>query len=100
MDTILFRQLQAVSVAACQQLRIAGPSCIDRPHRVDDVFGFQAISFGDFGLPSLAAIQCPALCQQLRAGRTVNGAVYSAAAQQALVGRIDDTLYIQLGDIT
>jgi len=53
----------------------------------------------DAGLAGRAAADAAALGQQAGARRTVDGPVNTAAAQQAFVGRIDDGVNFQRGDV-
>lgn len=61
--------------------------------------GGQAIALGELGLSRFAAAQGAALGQQLRPCGTVDGAVHATAAQQALLGGVDDGVHFHGGDI-
>ena len=67
--------------------------------RYDDKLCWQAVALRDLGLSGLAAAQGAALGQQLRSGGTVDGAVYTSAAQQALVGSVDDGVHLHGSNI-
>ena len=60
---------------------------------------FQPISFCDFCLSRLAAVERPTLLLQFRPCRPVNCSVYTASAQQAAVGGIHNSLHIHLCDV-
>jgi hypothetical protein len=94
------RQREAVAVAAGQQVRLATPPvAVARPDRMDHIARRQPVSLGDPRLPGRAAADRAAFGQQLRSRRTVDGAVDPAAAQQRLVGGIDDGVDFQRGDV-
>ena len=66
---------------------------------MDDVPGRKVITAGDLGLTGLTAIQGFAFSQQVRAGSTVDRPVDAPAAEQTLIGRIDDRIDLKPGDI-
>ena len=93
-------QLQRRAVGRNQQLPLpvaAAPP--DGAHGVDDELRRQAVAFRDLGLSGFAAVQGAALGQQLRPGGPVDGPVHTSAAQQALVGGVDDGVHLHGGDI-
>jgi len=49
---------------------------------MNDVLGGQAIASGDLGVSCLAARQEPALVNEIWPGRSMNGAINTAAAKQ------------------
>ena len=49
--------------------------------------------------PRFATAQGAALNQQLRIGGTVDGAVHTTAAQQALLDGVDDSIHLHSGNI-
>jgi hypothetical protein len=59
---------------------------------MDDEAGGQIVAFRDFGVARFAAAQCPALFEQLRSCSPVDGAVNAAAAEQALVCGVYDSV--------
>jgi hypothetical protein len=50
----------------------------------------QPITSGDFGVAGLAATEGAAFGQQLRTGRTMDGAIDAATAKQRSVRGVDD----------
>src|SRR6188472_1569537 len=94
------RQRERGAIAGREQLLLALVAAApDRPHRVDDVSGLEAIAAGDLGGAGLAAAQRPALGQKLAARRAMNGAVNAAAAEQRPVGGVDDGIDVERGDV-
>ena len=93
-------QLQRGAVGRDQQFPlsvVAAPS--DGAYGVDDELRRQAVAFCDLGLSRFAAVQGAALGQQLRPGGPVDGPVHTSAAQQALVGGVDDGVHLHGGNI-
>ena len=100
MKPILFRQAQGLTVAAGQQFRLAlFPVAIDRPDGMNHVTGLQSIAFRDLGLAGRAAVQATAFGQEPRPGGPMDRAVDPAAAQQAVVGCVNDGVDIQCRDV-
>lgn len=60
----------------------------------------EAVGFRYPAFPGRASSEGAAFLQQLRPGSPVNGSIHSAAAQQAVVGRIDDGLASETGDVS
>ena len=84
-------EFQRMAVAGGEQRRFAVLSVApDGADGVDDVPGRETEAGGDFGLPCGAAVQGTTVGQQLRPGGAVNGSVDSAAAQEGIVGGVDD----------
>ncbi len=54
----------------------------------------QAVALFDFGLSHFTTVQGAALSQQIRPGSAVNGARQRPTAQQALVGGVDDGIFM------
>ena len=75
------------------------PAPPHRSHGVDHPAGREAVAAGGLGVAGGAPAEAPALGQQARAGRPVDGAVDPAAAEQAGVGRVDDGVGGQPGDV-
>jgi len=63
------------------------------------VFRRQPVAAGNLGVAGGAAIQCSAFGQQLGTGCAVNGAIDTTAAEQRIVGGIDDCVHLQCGDV-
>ena len=97
---VFMRQLHAALITAFEQGGLVGVATMpDRSDGVDHVPGGQPVTSGDFGVTGGAAVQCPALGQQLGPGDTVNGAINTATAQQGIVGGVDDGIHLQGGDV-
>ena len=106
-----FGQLQTGAVAACQQLAVppGDPAGDDRPHRVQHIAAGKVVGRGDFGLarPLLVALALHQLLAgqpQLHAREGVDGVVDAAmaghkAAEHLAVGRVDDGVAAQGGDV-
>ena len=87
-------QRKACPIAGNQLFPLAVfPVLPHRANRMYYIFAGQAVSPRDFGLAGFAPAQGSALRQQLRPRRPVDTAVHAAAAQQALVGRVDDGVH-------
>ena len=71
----------------------------DRADGVDDMAGLEAIAARDLGLAGLAAAERAAFGEQLRPGGAMDGAVDAAAAEQGGVGRVDDGVDVERGDV-
>jgi hypothetical protein len=72
---------------------------VHRADRVDDVAGGQAVAPGQARLAGRAAAEGAALGQQLGAGRAVDGPVHTAAAEEAVIGGVDDGVNGELRDV-
>jgi hypothetical protein len=70
-----------------------------RADRVDDVLRGQVVAGGEPGVAGRAAAELAALGEQALAGAAVDRAVDPAAAEQAGVGRVDDRVDLQRGDV-
>ena len=70
-----------------------------RSHGVNDIARGQSITLGQFGLTGGATAQAPAFLQQSAPRGAMDGAVHAAAAQQRIIGGIDDGIHSQLGDV-
>ena len=57
------------------------------------------ISFGDLGVAGLAAVERPALGQQLGPGRIMDRAIDAAPAKERRIRRVDDGVNAQRGDV-
>jgi len=93
-------QLQRLPIAAPQQFGfpvLAIPP--DRTDRVDNVPGWQPVARSDPGLPSRATAERTAFLQQLGTGCPVDRTIHPAAAQEGLVGRVNDGVHPEGGDI-
>jgi hypothetical protein len=95
------RQEQASSIAAGQQIRFfIIPTLPDWPNGMDDVLSRQLVATGKTSFPGRTAAQCPALVEKFWSGSVVDRSIYSSAAEQRRISRIDDGIHSQLGDIS
>ena len=88
--------------AVCRDQQFPLPVAATLPDGTDgvnDKLCRQAVALRDLGLSRFAAAQGAALGQQLRSGGTVDSAVHASAAQQALVGGVDDGIHLHGGNI-
>jgi len=91
---------QAVAVAAGEQVALALIAALpDRADAVDDIAGRQPIAARDPRLSGRAAADAPALLQQFRPGGAMDRAIHAAAAEQAVIGGIDDRVDRATGDV-
>ena len=83
-----------------QQIILAEVTAIpDRPNRMDHVLCRKPIAFGDLGVAGRAAMQHAALGEQFRAGGAMDRAIDAAPAKERRVGRVDDGVNAQCGDV-
>ena len=93
-------QLQRGAVGGDQQFPLsvaAAPP--DGAYGMDDELRRQTGARSDLGLSWCADVQGASLGQQLRPGGPVDGPVHTSAAQQTLVGGVDDGVHLHGGDI-
>lgn len=99
-EVVLRTQLEGVSIAAREDSRFAvvaaGP---DRADGVNDVAGGQPVAARDLRFARAAAVERFAFGQKLGTGGAVNGAIDSAAAEQARVRRVHDGVNGEGGDV-
>ena len=98
---ILFCQLHGIVITAGQQTLLALLSAI--PHRANGMNHFFAGKFvgvGHFALTRLAPTKRSAFLNQFRSCRPMNGAIHSTPAEQRPIGRIDNGIHFQRGDIS
>src|SRR5437588_12075550 len=84
LDFVFNRDAQRVSITICQGFRFAAISA--RPNRADSVNDEarrQIVTLSKFGFAGAAPTKLAAFFQQLRAGRAMNRAVDSTAAEQS-----------------
>lgn len=92
--------LDGASVAGCKQLSFASAAAVpDRSDGVDDVSRLQTISARDPGIAGCTAVQCAALGKQLGSCGPVNCTVNTATAKQRRIGRVDDGVNAERGDV-
>ena len=88
------------AIAGGEQLLLALVAAApDRPDRMNDVPGLEAIAAGDLGGTGVATAQRLALGQQLRSGGAMDGAVDAAAAEQRPVRCIHDGVDVERRDV-
>ncbi|MDB5627591.1 MAG: hypothetical protein JWR73_3393 [Tardiphaga sp.] len=87
-------------VAGCQQIVLTVTTAApDRADSVDHIAGGKPVTRRDLGLAGGAAMQRAAGSKQLRTGGAVDRTIDPAAAQQGLIGSIDDGVYGQRRDV-
>ena len=100
LQPVIVGQGQADSIAPRQQVVLAVAAAVpDRADGVNHVPGRQAVAAGDLRLPGRAAAEHATFRQQPWPGGAVDSAVHAAAAQQRFVGRVDDRVDRQRGDV-
>ena len=79
---MLYRKSETLPITACQQSIFATAlAAVYRTDRVNHVFRLaNFIGRGDLRMARFAAAQSPAFLQEIRASRTVNGSIDSAAS--------------------
>src|SRR5262249_32056691 len=91
---------QTRPVTRRQQLRLIGcPASPDRPDGVNYMPGSQIISSGHLGLAGFASAQQSAFLQKFGSRGPMNRSVHASAAEQRAVGRVDDGVNVELGDV-
>src|ERR1700744_47943 len=75
------------------------PTAPARTDGMDDMPRRKIVAARDFRIAGFAAAERFAFAQKLLARGTMDRAVDAAAAEQAFVGRIDDCVDIELGDV-
>jgi hypothetical protein len=63
------------------------------------VLGRQAVASGDLGFAGSAAAKRAAFGEQLQASRAMDRAINAATAQERSIGRIDDGVNAECGDV-
>ena len=99
-DIVFKSNLEASSVAGCKQLRLALFATMpDRSHGVDDMFCRKITAGGDFRIAGFAAVEFAAFFEDRGPACAVDGPVDAPAAEEALVGGVDDGVDALPGDI-
>jgi hypothetical protein len=93
-------KLDRAAITGSKQIVLAVTAAIpDRSNRVDDVPGLEAIALGDLGVAGGAAAERAAFGKQFFAGRTMDGAINSATAEQRRISGVDDGVNAQCRDV-
>ena len=99
-EAVRARNLEAAPVAAGEQRRLAfAAAAPDGADSVDDVSRGQIVPPGQLRVAGRAAAEPGAFLQQPRAGGAVDRPVHPAAAQQRRIGRIDDRVDVEPGNV-
>src|SRR6266446_2048939 len=100
LDSVFHCNLQRISIAICQRLSFAVcPAAPDRPDRVNDELSGQTIGASNFRFAGSTTAECPAFHEQVRAGRAMNRAIDSSAAEKRCVRRVHNSIDIELRDV-
>ena len=93
-------QSERALITRGEQRRFAPAAAVpDGAHRVNHVARRQSIAARDARLAGRAAAERAAFGQQFRSGRAVDRTVDAAAAQQRRIGRVDDRVDVEPGDV-
>ena len=60
-DVVLHSDVQGISIAGGEELRIVLVSVVNGSHRMDHIFCRKVVAAGDLGLSGVASVQFPAL---------------------------------------
>jgi hypothetical protein len=94
------RQFERAAIAGCEQAVLARrPAAPDRADRVDDESPLQPVAAGDLRLARGAAAEPAAFREQARPGGAMDRPVDAAAAEQRLVGGVDDRVEAERRDV-
>ena len=94
-------ELERAPIARREKLRLAAaPAVPDRTNGMDDELGRQPISPGEPGFAGRAPSQQAAFLEQLSPRGAVDRAIDTAAAEQGRVGRVDDRVDGERGDVS
>jgi len=101
---VLVSEANRLTMAACQGRSFAAiTTAIDRADCMNDVFGGQPSSFGDYRLPGRQAPDLaddfPALGKDRGAPGAMDGTIHSATAKQRRIGGIHDGVGGFFGDV-
>src|SRR5713226_4208275 len=97
---MFFGQSQRVPIATRQEFVFITLAAVpDGSDGVNDPFGPKAISFGDLGFAGITSIERPTFFRELGAGGAVNCSIDASAAQETLVGGVDNRIDVKRGNI-
>src|SRR5437867_948953 len=100
LDSVFHCNLQRISVAICQGLRLAVlPAAPDRSDGVNDESSGQTIATSDFRFAGFTAAKRAAFREQFMSSGAMNRAIDSAAAEQRRVRRVHNGIHRALRDI-
>ncbi len=100
-DGVLCGDGKATPVATCQEFVFISVTVTpDRTDGMNDPFGWQPVTFGDFGLARGPSAQFSAFFQHFGPGCAVDCSINSAPAQQCCVRRINNRVDLLPGDVT
>jgi hypothetical protein len=93
-------EFDGAAIARGQQgLFTLGATMPDRTDGMNHMPRRQPITPGDFCLAGRAAVETAALGQQFGTGRAMDSAIHATAAEQRRIGRVDDGVNAQRGDV-
>ena len=100
LDSIFDRNLQRISVAICQGLRLAiCPAAPDRSDGVNYESSGQTIATSDFRFAGFTAAKRTAFPEQFRSSGAMNRPIDSSAAEKRRIRRIHNGINIEFRDI-
>jgi hypothetical protein len=100
LDSVFHRNLQRISVAICQGLRLTMcPATPDRSYGVDDEPSGQTITTSDFRFAGFTAAKRTAFREQFRSSGAMNRSIHSSAAEKRRVRRVHNGIHLELRDI-
>src|SRR5882724_9964484 len=100
LDSVFHRNLQRISVAICQGLRLAMCSAMpDRSDGVDDESSGQTIATSDFRFAGFTAAKCTAFPAQFGSSGAMNRSVDSAAAEKRRIRRVHNRVNLLFCDV-
>jgi hypothetical protein len=99
-EIVVTTKLDRTAIARGELLILPAITTVpDRPDGMDHVPCWQEISFGDFGVARLAAVERAAFGQQLRPGCIMDRAIDAAPTKERRICRVDDGVNAQRGDV-
>ena len=99
-EVVLPGDLQRLSIAGREKFDFAFVAAVPYwPYGVDNTARRQIVPLGKLCVSGFAAAQGATLLQQAGTGRAVNGTIDTSASEQGGVGRIDDRIDLQRGDV-
>src|SRR5262249_42119854 len=100
-EAVLGGELDGGAIARGEEVGLTlAAATPDRADRVNHVSRGEAIASRDPGLTGSAATEATTLLQELRPRRAMDGAVHPPSAQQRGIGRVDDGMHRERGDVS